>query len=230
MKKNNFILMVLFLVSVCFSVQPLSAQEKTKEEKENELKLQQTIDEQKKALLEQQKALDIQSQTIKKAMQDSTLYKIRNSGNLNLPRTRVRINGTQGGPDQSFIMSPGVDFQGYSRFFVGEGDSERTTWDFSKQVKESTFSRQYSFDVEKSSHTVTMSVMGDCKAGEIRIKILMPGGKTYSDVVIDESGNLNWRKSFNISEAENKDKAGEWNFKIEAEKASGYFRISLQTY
>jgi len=45
-----------------------------------------------------------------------------------------------------------------------------------------------------------MSVSGDCKAGEIRIKIIMPNGKTYSDIIIDEFGNLNWRKSFTISD------------------------------
>ena len=31
------------------------------------------------------------------------------------------------------------------------GDSERTTWDFSKTVKENTFSRDYTFDVEKTA-------------------------------------------------------------------------------
>jgi hypothetical protein len=84
--------------------------------------------------------------------------------------------------------------------------------------------------VEPSVKTVIMNVMGDCKSGQIKVKIVMPGGKVYSDIVIDESGNLNYRKSFSISETENKDKAGEWKFRIEAEKATGFFRISLQTY
>ncbi len=75
-----------------------------------------------------------------------------------------------------------------------------------------------------------MSVNGDCKSGEIRIKIVMPGGKTYSDIIIDESGNLNWRKSFTISDTENKDKSGAWKFEISSSKATGYFKISLQTY
>ena len=79
-------------------------------------------------------------------------------------------------------------------------------------------------------NTVVMAVNGDCKAGEIRIKIVMPNGKTYSDIVIDESGNLNLRKSFTISETENKDKAGAWKFEINSSKATGYFKISLQTY
>jgi hypothetical protein len=75
-----------------------------------------------------------------------------------------------------------------------------------------------------------MSINGDCKAGEIRIKILTPQGKTYSDVVIDEFGNLNVRKSFNISDKENQDKTGEWKFVINSDKATGFFRISFQTY
>ncbi len=77
---------------------------------------------------------------------------------------------------------------------------------------------------------VVMTVNGDCKAGEIRIKIIMPNGKTYSDIVIDEFGNLNWRKSFTVSEEENKDKVGKWKFKVDANKASGIFKISLQAY
>ncbi|HEX7494502.1 MAG TPA: hypothetical protein VF346_09785, partial [Bacteroidales bacterium] len=70
----------------------------------------------------------------------------------------------------------------------------------------------------------------DCKSGEIRIKIVMPNGKNYSDILIDESGNLNWRKSFTISETENQDKKGDWKFQISSTKATGYFRISLQSF
>ena len=75
-----------------------------------------------------------------------------------------------------------------------------------------------------------MSVNGDCKSGEIKVKIIMPDGKTYSDILIDEFGNLNWRKSFSITDTENKDKTGAWKFAISASKATGYFKISLQTY
>ena len=94
---------------------------------------------------------------------------------------------------------------------------------------EKTFSSNYTFDVEKTANSVVMSVNGDCKAGEIRVRIEMPNGKNYSDIVIDEFGNLNWRKSFSITETENQDKTGEWKFKINSNKAKGYFKISLQT-
>jgi hypothetical protein len=146
---------------------------------------------------------------------------------------RSRVRGSAGNSftdvfDEPMVVTAGQG-NGYSIFYGRGGDSERTTWDYSKQVKESTYAKDLSFDVEKTAKSVSMSLMGDCKTGQIRVKILMPNGKLYSDIVIDESGNLNWRKSFTITDEQNKDKTGEWKFKIEAEKATGYFKISLQT-
>jgi hypothetical protein len=157
---------------------------------------------------------------------------------------RVNVESTDSDSERIFRKLP----RGNRSFYFGEpfefsapdmkeyfghslgGDSEKTTWDYSKTVKEKTFSRDYTFDVEKTSNTVVMTVMGDCKSGEIRIKIVMPNGKSYSDILIDESGNLNWRKSFSISDKENQDKAGEWKFQISSVKATGFFKISLQAY
>jgi hypothetical protein len=227
MKKRIFQLSAIFLISVIFSGLTINAQEKSQEQKDKDYKLQQSIEQQKKALAEAKKA----EEEAQKALQEITVEG-RSGGSVIIadPSRRSRP-GTPGreGLDQ-FYFTPGVDFAGATFYGRGGGDNERTTWDFSKYVKESTFSKQYSFDVEKSANTVVMSVMGDCKAGEIRVKIIMPGGKVYSDILIDEYGNLNWRKSFTISEEENKDKAGEWLFKIDATKATGSFKISLQTY
>jgi hypothetical protein len=234
MKKRILYLTAVLLVSVIFSGLTVNGQEKTLEQKDKEAKLQQSIDQQKKALAEQNKALQEQKKAdeeAQKALQEITVegYGIRSSGSANdgYRRSRAVVSGHEG--FDQFVFTPGVEFSG-NTFYGRGGDNERTTWDFSKYVKESTFSKQYSFDVEKTANTVVMSVMGDCKAGEIRVKIIMPSGKTYSDILIDEYGNLNWRKSFTISEEENKDKSGEWIFKIDATKATGSFKISLQTY
>ena len=155
----------------------------------------------------------------------------RGNGDPGFYRSRVRSSGNAFDVfDEPMVVSPGPGGSGYSVFYGRGGDSERTTWDYSKQVKESTYTNDLSFDVDKKAKSVSMSLMGDCKSGQIRVKIVMPNGKIYSDIVIDESGNLNWRKSFTISEEQNKDKTGEWKFKIDAAKATGYFKISLQTY
>jgi ATPase subunit of ABC transporter with duplicated ATPase domains len=239
MKKIRFILIALFLTSLGALSQPAGAQEKSKEEKEKELRMQEEIDAQKKAFSEQkkaqeeaQKAIQESQKEVDKALKEAqeqveaaSKYKdmvkaYRGTGD----RPYFNVEPFEGEP---FIFSPGMEgLYGFSH----SGNNERTTWDFSKSVKENSFSRDYTFDVEPTVKTVVMSINGDCKAGEIRIKIVMPNGKVYSDITIDEFGNLNWRKSFTISEEENKDKAGAWKFQINASKATGYFKISLQAF
>jgi hypothetical protein len=239
MKKIRFILLAVSLISFCALSGPLMAQEKSKEDKEKELRMQEEIDSQKKAISEQkksqyevQKALQESQKEIDKAMkeaqeqlEDSGKYKdmmrvFRGTGD----RSRFSVEPI---PGEQFMFTPGMEGFNWHSF---SGDSERTIWDFTKSIKENSFSNDYTFDVEPTANTVVMTINGDCKAGEIRIKIIMPNGKTYSDIVIDEFGNLNWRKSFKVSEDENKDKLGKWKFKVDANKATGIFKISLQTY
>ena len=234
MKRKNIISAVVIFTLLFSSVPVINAQEKTKEEKEKELKMQEAIIEKKKAMadkeaaikeaqkeleqLKQEQAKDMEElmQDIKVKIDDPAFYKDA-SRLYDWQRNRPRNMG------DPFPMVPGSDF--WRQY---DANAQRTSWDFTKSVRENSFSRDYIFDVDESVKNVTMAVFGDCSAGDIRIRILMPGGKAYADIVIDEFGNLNWRKSFNISDTENKDKVGEWKFEIKASKATGYFRISLQ--
>jgi hypothetical protein len=227
MKKSSLILAIIFLLSI-LSYQSASSQDRNREEREKEM--QEAIDAQKKSLIEQkkaqeemQKALELSKEEMEKAMSNFRDQMKENPEQFKQIYRMYddvgKIRGFNG--NEPFVLGYGI---------YGGGNSERSSWEFSKHVKESTFARTYTFDVEPSIKTVMMSVNGDCKEGEIRIKITMPNGKTYSDIVIDEYGNLNWRKSFNISETENKDKTGSWKFEIHSAKASGFFKISLQTY
>jgi len=233
MKKYSLFLTATFLITLGSSFQPIAAQDKTKVEAEKEAKIKQSIEQQKKALSDQKKAQAEAEQNLKENAEweitSDDLQKEQEAADrdrenifMTLPRGNKSYNF-----DQPFVFA-GQDMGGL--FGHSMGESERTTWDFSKTVKENTFSRDYTFDVEKTSKSVVMSVMGDCKSGEIRIKIIMPNGKSYSDILIDESGNLNWRKSFTISETENQDKTGDWKFQISSAKATGFFKISLQTF
>jgi ATPase subunit of ABC transporter with duplicated ATPase domains len=235
MKKFNSFLIVIFLVALGSSFQQVTAQEKTKAEQEKDAKIQKDIELQKKAMAEQKKAQAEAEQSFKVQSEDAdkSLIDAREAlDNVTRDREKIIMTLPRGNRsfnfDDPFVFS-GQDMGNWYGHSMG-GDAERTTWDFSKSVKESTFSKDYSFDVEKTAKSVVMSVMGDCKSGEIRIKIVMPNGKNYSDILIDESGNLNWRKSFAISETENQDKTGDWKFQISSAKATGFFKISLQTF
>jgi hypothetical protein len=234
MKKIKVIIITLILLSAGSFLQQTVAQDKTKAEQEKEAKLQKEIEVQKKEMASQKKAQE-EAMKIERelAEKDEDLKDIR---------IEVETDGRSAGDANRIYLKRGSraysfgepfefsapDIQMFNAHMMG--DAERTTWDFSKSVKENSFSRDYTFDVEKTVKNVVLSVMGDCKAGEIRIKIIMPNGKNYSDIVIDEFGNLNWRKSFTISETENQDKTGDWKFQITSTKATGFFKISLQTY
>lgn len=223
MKKYSLFLIAFFLISTG-SVQKLTAQEKTKSKDKD---MEQSIDMQKKAMSDQAKAeqnqremqIEYSNKKIEDELEDADSEKTKIF--MNLPRGNRRSWSFN---EQPFVFA-GSDMEGFHW-----GETERTNWDFSKTLKENTFSRDYSFDVEKTAKSVVMSVMGDCKAGDIKIKIIMPNGKSYSDILIDESGNLNWRKSFTLTGTENQDKTGDWKFQISSNKATGFFKISLQTY
>lgn len=235
MKNFKTLLIALFLVASVSSFEAIMAQDQPKTEQERQAEIQRAIDEQKKAMNDQRREQDRAAREMRDNMEKykDFQYDIQtdsDGNNVKIYRRRGR-NFTDKEP---FIINvpdipdvPDVPmFYGHS---FGGGD-ERTTWEFSKSLKENSFKKEYSFDVDKTAKSVVMAVSGDCRAGEIRIKILTPNGKSYSDTVIDEFGNINVRKSFRISEKENQDKTGEWKFVINSDKATGFFKISLQIY
>jgi hypothetical protein len=235
MKKTGFISTAIILLILVVPVQRVKAQDdKSKEEKEHQM--QELIDAQKRQMAEQKKAQEEMMKALQERQED--LNRVRED-------FRIRIDTNDFGRIMRVYGDGGRNWYNYSadrpdRILITpdintwvpylSGDSERTSWDFSKSIKEKSFSQNYIFNVDPTAETVVMLVNGDCRAGDIKIKIIMPNGKTYSDIVIDEFGNLNWRKSFKISDEENQDKAGAWKFDIKANNATGYFRISIQTY
>jgi hypothetical protein len=233
MKTIRIILAAALLFTISAMSGPASAQESSQESKEKDLKsledfyAQKKTTEQKKAYQDQKAAMDEQQKAIQEAIKNAKeqIDMATQHGDLmKIYKDLPKMNGEV--MNEPFMYMPELGWQN----FHWDENSERSSWNFTKSVKENSFSRDYTFDVDPGSNSVVMSVNGDCKAGDIRIKIIMPNGKTYSDIVIDESGNLNWRKSFQMSDEENKDKAGAWKFQINASKATGFFKISLQTY
>lgn len=238
MKKLSVLFISLILLSSgAFAQQAETTQDKTKAEKEKEAQMEKAIVEQKKAMADQKKSqveMEVLQKEKEAALEDIMTIDVHPGEK---PGETVKVITQRGGRTSGSRAFAGPEQFGFKFNSMDEysghafgGDEERTTWDFSKSVKENTFLHDYTFDVEKTASNMVISVNGDCKAGEIRIKIVMPGGKNYSDILIDEFGNLNWRKSFNISETENQDKTGVWKFQVSSTKATGFFKISLQTY
>ncbi len=237
MKANRLFLSGIIILSLLVFTGQASAQNKSREERDKESKMAEEIDAQKKAFAEQKKKQEEMDKIQREAREevDKAMKEVREK----LEQEGIYqdmgkdFRNWNDNPDFKWapfeggrFMVPGMDtFTWHS----AGSDSERTDWDYSRSIKGGSFSNTYSMDVSLPS-TVVMSVNGECEEGEVKIKIIMPDGKVYSDIMIDGFGNLNWRKSFSVSAEENKEKAGEWKFQIDASKATGFFRISFRAY
>ncbi len=110
----------------------------------------------------------------------------------------------------------------------GYGSKPGSSWNYSRQVMEATFSNELTMSADDAS-SVNLSVSGNCAEGSIVVTIIMPDGKQLSEVVLDENGSLNWRKNFEAGEG-NGWKNGKWIFRIKSKEAPGNLPISLNAY
>lgn len=103
-----------------------------------------------------------------------------------------------------------------------------SSWNYSRQVMEATFTNELTMSADEGEN-VNLTVSGDCAEGSIAVAIIMPDGKQLSEVILDENGSLNWRKSYEAGEG-NGWKNGKWIFRIKAKNATGNLRISMNSY
>lgn len=108
---------------------------------------------------------------------------------------------------------------------IARGGKPGSSWNYSRQLMEATFTNEFTMSAGDEAN-VNLSVSGNCAEGSISVQIIMPDGKQLSEVLLDENGSLNWRKSFE-SEKDNGWKNGKWVFRIKAKDATGNFRISM---
>ncbi len=227
------------------------------QDKDRDASIKESIEAQKKAALEERRVKDVPRVEDFRSLSDSTGFE-RDNAELDSLRREAwadvhRAWDEASKTSQEAMREYGDVFQqaiemarnnydendGYSRFYSSFGmggdfmlfnESERTSWDFSKTMIENTFSSSYSFDVDAGATTFVLSVSGDCRSGVIKVEVITPTGSSYANLSIDEFGNLNWRKTFNLSDSVNSDKAGSWSFNIDTSEATGHFKISAQTF
>ncbi|HSO77943.1 MAG TPA: hypothetical protein VLQ76_05200, partial [Bacteroidales bacterium] len=109
----------------------------------------------------------------------------------------------EGMSDHRIIIMPGEEMWNMkvpymdNNYFFGEygiGDKPGSSWNYSRQVMESTFTNEFIMDSGGDNGNATLSLSGTCAEGVITVAIIMPDGKQLSEVIIDANGSLNWRK------------------------------------
>jgi flagellar biosynthesis GTPase FlhF len=133
-------------------------------------------------------------------------------------------------PDMPDLSGFNYDNANNIYLYTGYGHKSKpgSSWNYSRQVMEATFTNELTMSAEDMDN-VSLSVSGDCAEGSMVVTIIMPDGKQLSEVVLDENGSLNWRKSFEADE-DNGWKNGKWTFKVKAKEATGNLRISMNSY
>jgi hypothetical protein len=218
--------------------QPTSDQQKQKEaemqkkvqtlsEEEKQKLKQEELDAKKKQMEIQKKIAEIEGDAAQKGKESEWHYQILEDIRKDA-RDIDRDLPVMVAPDGK-IVRYGLPYPDNYYFFGNSGLASKpgSSWNYSRQVMEATFTNEFSMSASDESN-VNLSVSGDCAEGSITVAIIMPDGKQLSEVVLDENGSLNWRKSFKAGE-NNGWKNGKWVFKIRAKDATGNLRISLNS-
>ena len=112
--------------------------------------------------------------------------------------------------------------------FMFSDSKSGSVWNYERRLNDATFTNEYSIATDTEAKKVDLFVSGVCTKGSITITVTAPDGKKLSDIIIDENGNMNWRKSYNTEET--KWTKGNWTFKVTTKSATGTFDISLNSF
>lgn len=209
MKRKVTILMIMSFLLASVSVTTYAQSKEEEEKKKQEMLMQEKMEKERQKVIEEREKVRIRTDELERAVRDA--------------REAYREGWTTGEP-LIITAEPG----GKGIYMMG-GSPNSSSLEFSKMVKDASFTKEMKFEIEEDAKRASINVNGMCDEGEIRIVITMPSGKTYTEVLIDEYGSVNWSKSFSIDE-ENGTKTGEWGFKVTAKDATGNFRLSLKSY
>lgn len=209
MKRKVTILLFISLFLALGSVSMFAQTKEEEEKKKQEMMMQKKLEEEKLKAIEEREKIRVRGEDLERAARDA----------------REAYAEAWTLPNQ-VMVSTGTDLDNI--YFIG-GSQSSSSLQYTKNVKEASFTKEFEFEIEKDAERASINVNGMCKEGEIRIKITMPSGKTYTEVLIDEYGSVNWSKTFNIDE-ENGTKTGDWRFQVIATDATGNFRLSLKSY
>jgi len=114
-------------------------------------------------------------------------------------------------------------------FFVNSGAQSSSQLSISKSYSGETKKNDGSFEVDKSTKNVSVRLNGNVEEGSITITILLPGGKEFKKLTIDDSANISFSQSLTIAEDETK-YYGNWNYTIDARSAVGQYQLMIHTH
>ena len=99
----------------------------------------------------------------------------------------------------------------------------------SKNYNGQSIDKQGTFEVEDKISKLKMSIEGHVNSGSIKVSLILPDGKPYKSLTMDDSADIQWSESLNIKEGETK-YYGTWKYRITTKVAEGSYLLSINTY
>ena len=108
----------------------------------------------------------------------------------------------------------------------GEHNSRLT---LSKNYNGQSIDKQGTFEVEDKITKLKLSIEGHVNSGSIKLSLILPDGKIYKSLTMDDSADIQWSESLNIKEDVTK-YFGTWKYRITTKVADGSYHMSINTY
>jgi hypothetical protein len=115
-------------------------------------------------------------------------------------------------------------------YVTGWGSNEHNSrLTLSKNYNGQSIDKQGTFEVEDKISKLKMSIEGHVNSGSIKVSLILPDGKPYKSLTMDDSADIQWSESLNIKEGESK-YYGTWKYRITTKVAEGSYLLSINTY
>jgi hypothetical protein len=99
----------------------------------------------------------------------------------------------------------------------------------SKRYDGQSIDKQGTFEVENNITKLKLSIEGQVNSGSITVSLVLPGGKSYKSLTMDDSADIHWSESLNIQDGETK-YYGTWKYRITTKVAEGSYHLSINTF
>lgn len=121
-------------------------------------------------------------------------------------------------------------------FVEGDGDymfftpgQSQTQLTLRNTFRGGTDSSTGTFDVEEGARQFRCMINGKVRSGQISIKILYPGGKTFKHLEITSAAEISFNQSVMIKEDQENKYIGAWEYEVKADKAEGTYVLQVST-
>ncbi len=121
---------------------------------------------------------------------------------------------------------PREDYFYYTNYSSGEHNSRLM---LSKRYNGQSIDKQGTFEIDDEIKKLKLSIEGKVNSGSITVSLILPGGKPYKSLTMDDTADIHWSESLTIKEDETK-YYGTWKYRITTKVADGSYHLSINTY